>query len=67
MLFPLANINKTKKVYEEIREEIKAQYVLYFNPGASGLARSFLRFHPLIVKVKGHDDYDIRTIKGYYY
>jgi VWFA-related protein len=67
MLFPLANINKTKKVYEEIREEIKAQYVLYFNPGAGGVARSFRRFHPLTVKVKGHDDYDIRTIKGYYY
>jgi VWFA-related protein len=67
MLFPLANVNKTKKVYEEIREEIKAQYVLYFNPAAGGIARSFRRFHPLVVKVKGHDDYDIRAIKGYYY
>ena len=67
MLFPLANVNKTKKVYEEIREEIKAQYVLYFNPAAGGVARSFRRFHPLMVTVKGHDDYDIRAIKGYYY
>jgi VWFA-related protein len=67
MVFPLANVNKTKKVYEEIREEIKAQYVLYFNPAAGGIARSFRRFHPLMVKVKDHDDYDIRTIKGYYY
>jgi VWFA-related protein len=67
MLFPLTNVNKTKKVYEEIREEIKAQYVLYFNPAAGGVARSFRRFHPLMVKIKGHDDYDIRTIKGYYF
>jgi Ca-activated chloride channel family protein len=66
-LFPLTNFDKMKKVYEEIREEIKAQYVLYFNPAAGGLARSFRRFHPLMVKVKDHDDYDIRAIKGYYY
>jgi VWFA-related protein len=67
MLFPLTNVNKTKKVYDKIRAEIKAQYVLYFNPAAGGVSRSFRRFHPLIVKVKDHDDYDIRTIKGYYY
>ena len=66
-VFPLANVDKTKKVYEEIREEIKAQYVLYFNPGSGGVARSFRRFHPLLVKVKSHDDYDIRALKGYYY
>ncbi len=66
-VFPLANVDKTKKVYEEIREEIKAQYVLYFNPGSGGVARSFRRFHPILVKVKDHDDYDIRALKGYYY
>jgi len=38
-----------------------------FQSGSGGVARSFRRFHPLMVKVKDHDDYDIRAIKGYYY
>ncbi|UCH95102.1 MAG: VWA domain-containing protein [Candidatus Aminicenantes bacterium] len=67
MLFPLMDARKTNKVYEKIREEIKAQYILYFNPGSSGGPRTFKRFHSLSVRVKNHDDYDIRAIKGYYY
>ena len=66
MMFPLTNVKKTKKVYEKIREEIKAQYVLYFNPARGGISGSFKRFHTLAVKVKNRG-YDIRTIKGYYY
>lgn len=61
MTFPLDNVAKTKKVYDRIREDIKARYVLFFNPEHSGRNR----FHTLTVRIKGKN-YDIRTPKGYY-
>ena len=67
MVFPLLDVKKTNLVYEKIREEIKAQYILYFNPAEAGKRSTYKRFHPLTVKVKGHDEYEIRALKGYYY
>lgn len=61
MTFPLDNVGKTKKVYDRIREDIKARYVLFFNPQQTGRNR----FHTLNVRVKGKN-YEIRTPKGYY-
>ena len=66
MLFPLTSVKKTRRVYEKIREEIKAQYVLYFNPAKGGNPKTFKRFHSLTVQVKNRQ-YNIRTLKGYYY
>jgi VWFA-related protein len=65
-LFPLDNTKKTKQVYDQIRKEIKAQYVLYFNPKIQGSQYSFNQFHTLNVTVKNHPEYNVRTIKGYY-
>ncbi len=61
MTFPLDSIKKTRRVYEKIREDIRAQYILYFDAPSSG-GRN--RFHGLTVTVKSKK-YDIRTIKGY--
>ncbi|MCP5051103.1 MAG: hypothetical protein GY940_28320, partial [bacterium] len=58
--FPLLNITKTSKVYERIREDINARYILFFSPKR----RSGGRFHSLRVKVK-NKKYIIRTLKGY--
>ena len=65
MTFPLDSVKKTKKVYDKIREDIKAQYVLYFDAKTTGSRKTGHRFHPLTVKVKNHN-YEIRTLKGYY-
>lgn len=64
MKLPLDDVGQTKKIYEKIREEISAQYVLYFKPD-NREQKTFKRFHPISVKIKGHD-YTVRTIKGYY-
>lgn len=64
MKLPLDDVRKTKIMYGKIREEISAQYVLYFKPD-SREQKTFKRFHPIQVKVKG-GKYSIRTIKGYY-
>jgi Ca-activated chloride channel homolog len=61
MTFPLDNVQKTNKVYEDIREDIKSSYLLYFTPPHN----SSRKFHQLSVKVKGKN-YQIRTLKGYY-
>jgi VWFA-related protein len=61
MTFPLDNVKKTTKVYEDIRDDIKSSYILYFTPPHS----SSRKFHQLNVKVK-NKDYRIRTLKGYY-
>jgi len=61
MTFPLDSVKKTRRVYEKIRADIHAQYILYFDASSFG---GRFRFHPLTVTVK-NKDYDIRTIKGY--
>jgi VWFA-related protein len=59
--FPLDNVKKTRQVYQRIREDIKARYILYISPKHRGSPR----FHTLDVSVKGKK-YEIRTLKGYY-
>ncbi|MCP5047273.1 MAG: VWA domain-containing protein, partial [bacterium] len=59
--FPLLNVRKTRKVYERIREDINARYILFFSPKH----RRGRRFHSLSVKVK-NKKYEIRTLKGYH-
>lgn len=61
MTFPLDSVKKTRRLYEKIRKDIHAQYILYFDAPSSGDRN---RFHPLTVTVK-NKTYDIRTIKGY--
>lgn len=61
-VYPLADVKKTARVYDKIREEIKAQYVLYFSPPDKGGAS---RFHRLTVKVK-NKEWRVRTVRGYY-
>ncbi|MCP4214622.1 MAG: VWA domain-containing protein [bacterium] len=58
--FPLDDVKKTDKVYDRIRQDIRARYVLYFDVKKS----SGKRFHELDVKVKG--GYKVRTLKGHY-
>jgi VWFA-related protein len=65
LTFTLTGSRRLNKVYEKIREEIMAQYVLFFNPGRRARRKASARFHTLTVKVKKHK-YDIRTIKGFY-
>jgi VWFA-related protein len=59
--FRLDNVKETNKVFDMIREDIKAQYILYFNAGRHGPGR---RFHTLTIKIK-NQDYTVRTLKGY--
>jgi VWFA-related protein len=65
LTFPLASHRRINNVYEKIREEIMAQYVLFFKPDRGGKRKPSARFHTLAVKVKKRK-YDIRTIKGFY-
>jgi Ca-activated chloride channel family protein len=64
MTFPLTSHKKINRVYEKIREDIMAQYILFFRPDRRGDPKT-RRFHTLAIKVKKHK-YDIRTIKGFY-
>ncbi len=61
--FLLQHVSRTHKVYEKIREDIKAQYLVHFNPSHRNGGRK--RFHDLMVKVKG-ENYTVRTLKGYH-
>ncbi|NIM18132.1 MAG: VWA domain-containing protein [Candidatus Aminicenantes bacterium] len=65
LTFTLTSHRRINKVYENIREEIMAQYVLFFKPDRRGKRKTSARFHTLTVKVKKRK-YDIRTIKGFY-
>jgi len=67
IIFPLLDVKKTHKVFAKIREEIKAQYIIFFNPAEKGKDSGSGRFHPLTVRVKNHPDYELRALKGYYY
>lgn len=59
--FPLNDVKQTNKVFDMIREDIKAQYILYFNAGSH---RPGQRFHTLDITVK-NQDYVVRTLKGF--
>ncbi|MCP4214263.1 MAG: VWA domain-containing protein [bacterium] len=60
MTFPLDDVKKTDMIYDRIRQDIRARYVLYFDMPKGGAKR----YHTLDVKVKG--GYKVRTLKGHY-
>ena len=61
--FMLHDVNRIRDVYEEIRHDIKAQYLLYFSIGSK---KRLNRFRKIKVGLKKRK-YRIRTIKGFYY
>jgi VWFA-related protein len=66
MTFRLSDIAGTQKVYDRVREDIRAQYLLHFSPENLNRSRRGNRFHPLEVTVKT-GNYRVRTLKGFHY
>jgi hypothetical protein len=64
MLFFVEDSTEIQKIYELIRRDIKAEYILEFSPNKSGRSK---RYRQITVKLKNNKKYNIRTIKGYYY
>jgi VWFA-related protein len=64
MLFFVEDSSEIQKVYETIRRDIKAEYVLEFSPNKSGRGR---HYRQITVKIKNKKKYTVRTIKGFYY
>lgn len=64
ILFFLEDPAGIRKIYESIRRDIKAEYILEFSPNKKGTAK---RYRQIIVKLKNNKKYNIRTIKGFYY
>jgi len=64
MLFFAEDSSEIQRIYELIRHDIKAEYVLEFSPDKSPRGK---RFRRISVKLKGRKKYNIRTIKGFYY
>jgi VWFA-related protein len=64
MLFFAEDASEIQKIYELIRRDIKAEYVLEFSPGKRGRNK---RYRRITVKFKNKKKYNIRTIKGFYY
>lgn len=64
MLFFIEDGSQVQNVYQRIRQDIKAEYVLEFSPDKG---RRGKRFRRITVKVKGRKKYTVRTIKGFYY
>ncbi len=64
MLFMMENPQEIQKIYELIRRDIKAEYILEFSPTRNGKTK---RYRRITVKLKGNKKYSIRTLKGYYY
>ncbi len=64
MLFTMEDPQEIRKIYELIRRDIKAEYVLEFSPTKSGKTK---RYRRITVKLKSGKKYTIRTLKGYYY
>ena len=68
MTFRLSDIAGTQKVYDRIREDIRAQYLLHFSPGNLKRSRRGNRFHTVEVEVKvKKGGYRVRTLKGFHY
>ncbi len=61
--FFLDDPEEIKKVYQKIRTDIKAKYILQFSPSDQ---KHLNRFHKIQVRVKDKK-YNVRTIKGFYY
>lgn len=66
MTFNLLDVKTTRQVYDRIREDIKAQYLLHFAPSQKGKPGIRKRFHSITVQIK-NKDYTIRTLKGFHY
>jgi VWFA-related protein len=64
ILFFLEDPSGIQKIYESIRRDIKAEYILEFSPSKKGTAK---RYRQITVKLKNNKRYNIRTIKGFYY
>ncbi len=64
MLFFVQDDSEIQKIYESIRHDIKAEYVLEFSPVRTGKGK---RYRQITVKLKDTKKYTIRTIKGFYY
>ncbi len=62
MTFFISGIGEIERVYSQIRQDIRSEYILQFSP-----EKRLNRYRPITVKLKKHRGYQIRTIKGYYY
>lgn len=57
-------VEEIEYVYQKIRQDIRAQYVIQFSPKDDKIRK---RFRKITVKLKDHRRYTIRTIKGYFH
>jgi Ca-activated chloride channel family protein len=64
MTFFLDDVDEVRKVYEKIRRDIKAKFLIRFSPKDKERRN---RFRKIKVKVKNHKGYKVRTMKGYFY
>lgn len=64
LTFFFTSVNDIEGFYAQIKQDIQAQYILQYSP--KGIEK-LNRFRKIEVKIKDHDDYQIRTIRGYYY
>lgn len=62
--FLLDDPDEIQKIYEKIRRDIQAKYVLQFSPEKE---KQLNRFHQINVKIKDGKGYRVRTIKGFFY
>jgi VWFA-related protein len=62
--FFLESVREIQKVYQRIRQDIKAQFLLRFSPRDN---KKRNRFRKITVKIKNKRGYKVRTMKGYYY
>lgn len=64
MTFFPDDVDEVHKVYEKIRRDIKAKFLLRFSPKDK---QKHNRFRKIEVKVKNHKGCEVRTMKGYFY
>ena len=64
MTFFLDDVDEVRKVYEKIRRDIKAKFLIRFSPKDKERRN---RFRKITVRVKNHKGYQVRTMKGYFY
>lgn len=64
MTFFFEKVEDIEVVYQKIRRDIRAKYILQFSPKDDKRRR---RFRKLTIQLKDRKRYTIRTIKGYYY
>lgn len=62
--FMLESAKDIQEIYQRIRRDIQAQYVLQVSQSGQ---EKLDRFHGVTVKLKKNRGYEIRTIKGFYY